>query len=894
MMSDSDDSDILADIQALDRVLTTTSQENVQYPSSSKVQFDNVYSTEIDSDVESDNFSNFVKENCDANINSLNAFEINMKLITGLTIVKNKFSVMLRQCEEKIKQLDQELENSSKESNRCSKLPISHAGMPYFKDKDYFYVPKNSDTILKEARGELFVVYMQKPSRWSDKDRQTLLRAVHNEAFESVLSRGFDKQVDSRKSKRKENNQAEEAKLVLPRNFNEMVGALGEREFDWLKISNVDFDNKHSAGECRAMWNVYLHPDIRKTEWTAAEDKKLIKYAKLCKYQDWDTITQKLGTNRSAYQCFIRYNTIKAVPSSGLTWTKQEDKHLLRVIETLRVGNYIPWFEVANYLRHRTKQQIYTRWIYRTAPHLKKGRFTLAETQQLFCAIKKYGKDFRKIAHVVMPNRTSSQLINRYNTIITKANGRNLWTAETDMQLIQLHKKHGNNWSYIAKYFSGKTRTQVRHRFNAILKYVQRGISIDNIPRASAPKKVRYKKSEHSTMSEYNKKILMEKLLEKAKHRTVDTNDIEPRLYETLVFPPSSESATQEEPYNFKLLARETRKLYNTLELLGAKLDIPMDFLNYMHLNKRDKELVTSLKEYINIKNNKTQNSNVIEEFRTRMFGPELTVDETSRFIPPLPFNGYVRQTKKVRKKDKVIDCNLGDDKHLITDVPVEFFPCTLSLSFLSFEERIQFDKFSQFFANDYHEKRNVNLHKSLQCNSSFDGSRSSLSRRSKSNTNSKVSSRSCTQVQQSDNLEETISTEYDENEENTWDNIILPNNATLLGWKNLLVWKLLYECENEFDASDESNELSSEKQSEERAESEDECESAEYQLLRTRLLKLFKFPVGLSNTILEITKPDIFLTNEEQHPVHENTSRKRKFVKRVSKRKKVKNNDVF
>lgn len=844
-MSDSDDSDILADIQALDQALATTSQESVQRPSSSRVQFEDIYTTDVDSEV--DNSYDFVKEIQNVDIGSLNAFEINMKLITSLTMLKHKFSAVLQQCEEKIKELDQQLTNCAKGSSETAKLPISCAGMPYFKDKDYFSAPKNSDTKLKEARGELFVLALPRPSRWSSNDREILLRAVHNEAFESILSGIFAE----KKLKDKENNQ-KEIKLVLPRSFEEMIRALDKKEFDWLKISSMDFDGKHSANECRAMWNVYLRPELRKTEWTYAEDKKLLKCAHLYKYQDWDGIAQKLGTSRSAYQCFIRYNTIKKMPSSGRVWTKPEDRHLMRAIKTLRIGDYIPWAEVANYLRHRTKQQIYTRWIYRTAPHLKKGRFTTAETQQLLQAMEKYGTNFRRIANVVMPNRTSAQLINHYETLITKCNGKNLWTIDTDMQLIQLHKKHGNDWSTIAKHFSNKTRTQVRHRFTALLKYVKKGITVESIPRqsVSVSKKV-YKKSEYTIISQRSKKALVEKLREKVK-RTISTNDIMPRLYETLLLPLSSESHTHEKPYDIKLLARDTKKLYNTLELLNAKLDIPMDdFLDYVQLSGRDKELLVSLIEHISMTSNRAQNCEMIEEFRTRMFGPDTKVNENCRFIPPLPFNGHMKPTRKRRRKDTVIDYDLEDeeaDKYLV-DVPVDFSLCALTKSFLSSEEDIQFDRFSQLLINDCQKPQ-----KSLQCSKSRRSSR-------RKKSNAKTSSRNCKQVGRLSGSQGSSSSDDDEeaNEKEMPRDIILPNKATLLGCKNLLLWKLLYEYENKFEEDDELS--SSKKQTE-----ESETPSAAYQLLRTRLIKLFKFPIGLSNTILEVATPNtIFLTKEEQ-----------------------------
>lgn len=484
-MSESDDLEILADIQALDEALALdVKKKSQQY--ASQHSDDSLLSLDVD-DPENNDCFDYLCENQYVD-KSLNAYEINTRLITGLTIAKRKLTVLLEECEQKIKLLDEKME-SRDASSSSPKYALSNAGMPYFKDKDYFSAPKNQDTKLKEARGELFLLSLKKPSRWSKKDRDTLLSVINNQAIESVLT-GANKETDAFIS----DNQDEKTKLVLPRNFNEMVEAMGEKEFDWYKISATDFDNKHSPGECRAMWKVYLHPDIRKSEWTSAEDSKLLKCAKEHEYQDWDAITQKLGTNRSAYQCFIRYNTIKKVPCSGRVWTRQEDKHLMKVMNAIRIGDYIPWTEISNHMRHRTKQQIYVRWMYSKAPHLKKGRFTKAETSTLLKAVQKYGRNFGKISSVVMPHRTSVQLQLHYHTVMANINNTNsnLWSVDDDVTLINLHMKYKNNWSKISTYFSGKSRTQVRHRYCALVKYTMRGVSIENIPRP--PPSIRHRR----------------------------------------------------------------------------------------------------------------------------------------------------------------------------------------------------------------------------------------------------------------------------------------------------------------------------------------------------------------------------------------------------------------
>lgn len=860
-MSESDDSDILADIQALDEALALTAKKKSEQCVSSSPQFD---VSDIEDLEDNNDYLDYLNKNQSVD-ESLDAYEINTKLITGLTITKRKLIILLNECEEKINLLDEKLMEFKSGSSLNTKLAISNAGMPYFKNKDYFGAPKNYDSKLKKARGELFLPSLKKPSRWSGKDREMLLSAINNQAIESIFCGEFSKEIES-----KSDNELKTTKLVLPRNFNEMVGALGEREFDWHKISVMDFDNKHSPGECRAMWNVYLHPDFRKTEWTSAEDNKLLKYAREYKYQDWDAVTRKLGTNRSAYQCFIRYNTIKKVPSAGRPWTKQEDKHLTKIINALSIGDYTPWAEFANHMRHRTKQQIYVRWTYRKAPHLTKGRFTCAETSTLLKAVQKYGKDFCKIASVVMPHRTSIQLQQRYHTVMT--NPLNLWTINDDVRLINLHTKYRNDWSKIATFFSEKSRTQVRHRYNALLRYTWKGVSIENIPRP--PPSVRNRKFLTNKKSLSN---IASKVRNKISRLQPAINifDIKLRVYETLCFSPSIKLDNSEEFHDIEQLARNTKILYNTLNLLNVNLEIPDDFLNYVQLDNRDKQLLVFLKEHINTLRNGAPNNELIEKFRTRMFGYS-EVSESDFFIPPLPFDGYVKTKKIKNQKNTSIDYNLDVNEKFLVDMPSEFsvIPCILPL--VDVEEQIQFYKLGQFLTNDYHNhiEQNINLYKSLKCILSFakEDASDEASEYNELNVNSKIN------LEEQINQKESIDSNED-NEKTNMSNIILPNQATLLGLKNLLLWKLLYDYQQ--DESRERCDSLSKNNSLQTINSRPvQTESIEYQLLRTRLLRLFKFPLGLSNTILQMPGPEtIFSIKQKPTDVVLTVPKKRKFV---------------
>ena len=65
--------------------------------------------------------------------------------------------------------------------------------------------------------------------------------------------------------------------------------------------------NRKSAKQCKARWNEWLDPSVRKVEWSRAEDEKLLHLAKLMPAQ-WRTIGPLVG--RMAGQCQERYKRL--------------------------------------------------------------------------------------------------------------------------------------------------------------------------------------------------------------------------------------------------------------------------------------------------------------------------------------------------------------------------------------------------------------------------------------------------------------------------------------------------------------------------------------------------------------------------------------------------------
>jgi pre-mRNA-splicing factor CDC5/CEF1 len=73
----------------------------------------------------------------------------------------------------------------------------------------------------------------------------------------------------------------------------------------WARVSSLLA--RKTPKQCKARWNEWLDPGIRKIEWSKEEDEKLLHLAKLMPTQ-WRTIAPLVG--RTATQCLERYQRL--------------------------------------------------------------------------------------------------------------------------------------------------------------------------------------------------------------------------------------------------------------------------------------------------------------------------------------------------------------------------------------------------------------------------------------------------------------------------------------------------------------------------------------------------------------------------------------------------------
>jgi len=360
---------------------------------------------------------------------------------------------------------------------------------PYFKDSHGHIPPNNEDTKTKTSNCELnSSVVPAKP--WSNEEKEKLLNFVKRNAFEKTLQKVMSRKeillMELRefkltpteiikKEKQVEEKDAEISILQSPM-CDSPIGPI-ETEYDWLKISVIDFEGSRSGLECELFWKNYLHPSINKRKWSNDEVNTLTALVEFKGHHAWEKIAQDLKTNRTGLQCFEKYRTKISNDNLKGKWTLEERNKLMKLVDTFRIGDHIPWHQVSYFMEERTWSQTYHQWTYHLNPCIRKGKWMEQEDMLLVCAVWMLGpKQWFKIQNYV-PGRTSVQCNERWRNSLDPTLLFTDWTAEEDSLILDLVPKYKKRWSLCARHLPGRTGQQISVRYEALTRTVSGELS---------------------------------------------------------------------------------------------------------------------------------------------------------------------------------------------------------------------------------------------------------------------------------------------------------------------------------------------------------------------------------------------------------------------------------
>jgi len=158
------------------------------------------------------------------------------------------------------------------------------------------------------------------------------------------------------------------------------------------------------------------------------------------------------------------FNDEKESSKKFLKWTKEEDLKLMSLVEN-NVGK-LNWGEISSYFSNKNKLQCYSRYR-QINPNLKKGAWTMSEEKILRDCIKKYGKNWAKIAAIIQ-TRSGKQIRDHYVYLIDSNKGH--FTEEEDNIIKNLFLEYGNQFSKFTEFLPGRSSESIKNRFHSSIK----------------------------------------------------------------------------------------------------------------------------------------------------------------------------------------------------------------------------------------------------------------------------------------------------------------------------------------------------------------------------------------------------------------------------------------
>ncbi|KAK4280721.1 hypothetical protein QN277_012305 [Acacia crassicarpa] len=311
--------------------------------------------------------------------------------------------------------------------------------------------------------------------KWSNVERENLAKGIKQQFQEKVLQMSINQDSSEWSRGHVKNFDTILASIkdleITPENIRMFLP-----EFNWDQLASKYVVGRTGA-ECEARWLNCEDPLINHSTWTCEEDKLLLHIVQEIGNRNWFKIAESLSTNRTPFQCLARYQRSLNPSVLNSEWTEDEDDQLRRAVAHFGVSN---WQSVASILERRTGTQCSNRWKKSLCPD-KKGSFTVEENERLTVAVRLFGRKWNQIAKFI-PGRTQSQCRDRYVNSLDPSLKWGGWTEEEDSRLKEAIAKHGFCWSKVAADVPPRTDSQCRKRWRVLFP--------DQVPMLQAARKM--------------------------------------------------------------------------------------------------------------------------------------------------------------------------------------------------------------------------------------------------------------------------------------------------------------------------------------------------------------------------------------------------------------------
>ncbi|VDN94455.1 unnamed protein product [Brugia pahangi] len=362
------------------------------------------------------------------------------------------------------------------------KVPVSRFLFPYFRDSHEMEPPKNEEYELKVFRRE-YDPLVKEEKKWSAKECHLLASAVWKSLVE-IRIQPFIQRKEMFAEKIRSAGQETSAEQIADwnstivelerlityhKNLPENEVLMSDySEVDWAKIAKVDFLGNRTPKQLRLKWINEQCPRWSKEPWSSHEIQRLKECAG--RWNNWNVIAERLGTNRTAFQCFVKFRSELDIDNVGRSWTKEEDAQLMTLAHCMQVNGKMNWEKIAHFMEERSRQQCTIRYRRALDTDIKFGRWDASEDVLLTCSVSRFGtKDWIKVASCV-PGRSDSQCRDRWVNVLDKSIKAEPWSVDEDEKLLEGVKIFGKGeWSRISTMLPGRSASHCKSRFRSLL-----------------------------------------------------------------------------------------------------------------------------------------------------------------------------------------------------------------------------------------------------------------------------------------------------------------------------------------------------------------------------------------------------------------------------------------
>lgn len=146
-------------------------------------------------------------------------------------------------------------------------------------------------------------------------------------------------------------------------------------------------------------------------------------------------------------------------------WTKDEDEKLIKLVRRNKEKN---WKVIATQIKGKDTLQCFSRYK-RLKPGISRGSWKPEEDQQILDLVGKYGKEWSKIARI-MVSRNGKQIRDRFINVLDPAVNRSKFTLDEDLLILRLFKQMGPKWASMTNHFDRRSADMIKNRFYSSIK----------------------------------------------------------------------------------------------------------------------------------------------------------------------------------------------------------------------------------------------------------------------------------------------------------------------------------------------------------------------------------------------------------------------------------------